>query len=44
MYENGKIVKQDYDKAIELYNKAIELNNSYAMNNLAVMYENGYRS
>ena len=41
MYYIGVYVKQDYDKAIELYNKAIELNNSYAMNNLAYMYEHG---
>ena len=33
--------EKNYQKAIELYEKAIELGNSWAMNNLGVMYDKG---
>jgi TPR repeat protein len=41
MYNNGEGVDKDYNKAIELYQQAANLGNSYAQYNLAVMYENG---
>lgn len=39
MYENGIGIDQNYSKAIELYELAIESNDPAAMNNLANMYE-----
>ena len=42
MYRNGIFFKVDYKKAIELYEKAVKLNNSCAMINLAHMYKQGY--
>ena len=44
IYQEGNTfggIKEDYEKAIELYEKAIELGNSHAMNNLAYKYKNG---
>ena len=41
MYENGKGVTQDYEKAIELYKKAADAGEDYAMNNLGWIYEYG---
>jgi len=41
LYYYGICVEQNYKKTIELYNISIKLNNSNAMNSLAVMYENG---
>ena len=41
IYSNEEKVK-NIEKAIELYNKAIDLGNSAAMYNLAYLYENGY--
>ncbi|WP_139462257.1 SEL1-like repeat protein [Aeromonas veronii] len=42
MYVRGMDIKQDYKKAIELFEKAAELKNSEAANNLGVIYERGY--
>ena len=36
-YENGLIGKVDEQQAIQLYEKAIKLNNARAMNNLATL-------
>ena len=41
MYDMGEGVEQNYTKAMELYKKAIDLGNEYAMCNLASMYEDG---
>ena len=46
MYLNGKAVKQDYNKALELFTKLAEQEsekevNRVAVNNIGVMYENG---
>lgn len=41
MYENGKGVAQDYQKAFSLYALAANEGNSNAQYNLGVMYENG---
>ena len=41
MYQNGYGVEKNYDKAIDLYIRAIEKRNPCAMNNLAFMYEHG---
>ena len=41
MYGYGRGVSTNYIKAIELYEKAVDLGNPTAMNNLALMYENG---
>ena len=41
MYRSGTGVQQDYNKAKQLYEKAIELGNSTAMNNLGKMYQEG---
>ena len=41
MYEDGNGISQNYEKAKELYERAIALNNASAMNNLAYMYEHG---
>lgn len=38
MYQTGKGVLQDYEKAKELYEKAANLGNAGAMNNLGTMY------
>lgn len=40
-YEHGMGVKQDFQKAVELYEKAVKLGDSSAMYNLAYCYENG---
>ena len=37
----GDGIEKDIQKAIELYNRTIELNNPKAMNNLAFLYQNG---
>ncbi len=39
-YDDGKIVKQDYKKAAYYYNLIKDIN-SYASNNLGILYENG---
>ena len=41
MYQHGNGVAQDYQKAKKLYEKAIELGDSYAMSNLGNMYQHG---
>ena len=41
MYDNGKGVKQDYFKAVELFRKACNGGESMGCNNLGVMYEDG---
>ena len=41
MYKTGRGVKKDYQKAVELYTRAIEKGNSHSMNNLGVMYMDG---
>ena len=41
MYENGLGVKQDINKAIELYTKESENNSDQAKYNLGYIYENG---
>ena len=41
MFHDGIIVNKDHKKAKELYETAINLNNSAAMNNLGYMYQNG---
>ena len=41
MYNNGKGVAQDYEKAIELYKQASEAGEPTAMNYLGYVYENG---
>jgi TPR repeat protein len=41
MYETGKGVSQNYEKAIELYTKAADQGLVDAQYNLALMYENG---
>ena len=41
IYQNRKGVEQNYSIAIKLYNQAIALGNTDAMNNLANMYEHG---
>ena len=38
MYSNGLFVKQDYAKALDYYEKAIEAGSSFALNQLGVMY------
>jgi TPR repeat protein len=40
-YANGEGVTKSAEKAVELYERAIELGNASAMFNLAVCYENG---
>lgn len=42
MYEKGKGIVQDYDKAIMWYETAAKRNNPQALNNLAHMYQKGY--
>ena len=42
MYEEGRVVPRDYQKAVELYQKAAALGNATACNNLGYMYHNGY--
>lgn len=41
IYDNGRGVNQDYQKAVELYQKGADLGDSGALYNLGVMYENG---
>ena len=41
MYANGQGVKQDYAKAVELYQKAAEQGDASAQYNLGIMYKNG---
>ena len=41
MYENGKGVPQNYEKAVELYKKAADAESGYAQNKLGWIYENG---
>jgi TPR repeat protein len=40
-YKNGEGVEQDLLAALQLYERAAHLGNSYAMNNLAFCYKNG---
>ena len=42
MYHYGYGVNQNYNKAVELYQKACDLGDSGAFNNLGVMYKNGF--
>lgn len=42
MYEKGLGVEQNYSKDFEYYNKAANLGEPLAFNNLGVLYENGY--
>ena len=41
MYYNGKVVRQDYYKAVELYKKACDMKLGVACNNLGVLYIKG---
>jgi len=41
MYDNGKGVKKDYKKAVELYNKACDGGLADGCNNLGRMYAHG---
>lgn len=41
LYYNGEVVKQDYEKAVEFYQKAIEGGNVDALNNLGLCFEYG---
>ena len=41
MYNNGLGVKQNYFKAVKLYNKACDGGNAVGCYNLGVMYNNG---
>ena len=41
MYDYGKGVEQDYSKALEWYNKAVNAGNAAAMCNIGRMYECG---
>ena len=41
MYLNGRGVTKDYDRALDLFRKAIELGDADAMFYLAVMYSQG---
>ena len=41
MYEVCEVVEQDYSKALEWYNKAVNAGNAAAMNNIGRMYEFG---
>ena len=41
MYENGRGVKQDYFKAVELYTKACDGRVTIGCNNLGNMYHKG---
>lgn len=41
LYDDGNGVEQDYEKALEGYEKAIDLGNPGAMNNLGTMYYYG---
>ncbi|MDE6743040.1 MAG: sel1 repeat family protein [Lachnospiraceae bacterium] len=42
MYFEGKGIEQDYEMALEWYEKAADLGNMYAMNNIGDMYCEGY--
>lgn len=42
MYNDGQGVRQDYQKAAELYKKACDMKYSEACNNLGVLYINGH--
>ncbi len=41
LYDEGKFIKQDYNKAFELYKKSVDKGYPYAENNLAMMYYRG---
>src|SRR5690606_11167200 len=41
MHDIGQGIDQDYNKAIELYNIAIDKDNVFSVSNLAVLYING---
>jgi hypothetical protein len=41
MYEEGRGLTQDYEKALEWYRKAAEQGYAPALNNLGVMYDRG---
>ena len=41
LYRDGNGVRQNFAKAVELYEKAAARNNEYALYNLGMMYENG---
>ena len=41
-YWEGQDVTQDYGKAMEWYQKAVDLGDTLAMCNIGVLYENGY--
>lgn len=42
LYDKGKGVEQNYQKAIQLYQKACDGGDSEGCINLGVLYENGY--
>ena len=42
MFYRGEGVRQDYQRSLELYDKACKGGNADACNNLGVMFENGY--
>ena len=41
-YGNGQDITQDYNKAMEWYQKAAELGNAAGMNAIGLMYRSGY--
>ena len=41
MYQNGRGVKQDYEKAVYWYTQSAEQGNAHAQYHLGVMYQNG---
>jgi len=42
MYDLGRGVPQDYERAVTWYRRAAQQGDAQAQNNLGVMYENGY--
>ena len=41
MYANGTKIRQNYNKAIQLFKTACDLKNEYGCNNLGWLYQNG---